>query len=54
MAVAEGLVIAQLLLQAYFSYMEQQGKTAEELDKLYNDERTSFYANKPEDLPNPV
>ncbi len=53
MAAAGGIAIAQLLLQAYFAYEEQQGKTQAEMDALYQQERTSFYANKPEDLPNP-
>lgn len=46
-----GLNVATLLLQAYFAYMEQQGKSAEELDGLYETEKKAFYENKPENLP---
>lgn len=47
----EYAAIAGLILQAYFAYMEQQGKTAEELEALYQEEKAKFYANKPELLP---
>ncbi len=48
-----GLNVATLLLQAYFAYMEQQGKSVEELEALYQDEKKAFYENKPENLPDP-
>jgi hypothetical protein len=53
---AEVIVIpvAQMILQAYFALMAQQGKTAEEAEALYQQERAAFYANKPEDLPDPA
>ena len=54
MSAAAGLMVAQLILQAYFAYMEQQGKTEAELEALYQTEKTSFYANKPENLADPV
>jgi hypothetical protein len=52
--VQAGIAVATLLLQAYFAYVEQQGKTKEEAEKLYQEISALFYANKPADLPDPV
>lgn len=54
MSADAGLAIATLIIQLYFAYMEQQGKTEAELEALYQQEKASFYANKPETLPDPA
>jgi hypothetical protein len=49
-----GLLIieaARLALQSYFMQMQLAGKTEEEIEQIYNEEKIKFLANRPEDLP---
>ena len=43
--------LAIALLQGFFTLMSLAGKTPEEQDTFYADEKTKFQARKPEDLP---
>ena len=45
------LELAKLTIQTYFSYMKIAGKTDEEIEEIYSEEKAKFTANKPEDLP---
>lgn len=38
-------------IQGAFSLLEMAGKTPEEIDAIYAEEKAKFQANKPEDLP---
>ena len=47
-----GLVeLGKLLLQGYFQAMRMAGKSAAEVDVMYNAEKTEFQANNPDALP---
>lgn len=50
-AIVGGVELAKLILQLYFAYMEQQNKTAEESEALYQSEGEKFKENRPESLP---
>ena len=41
---------AKLMLNAYFAYLKQAGKTLEEIDALYQMERDIFKKNNPDNL----
>jgi hypothetical protein len=41
---------AKLFLQGYFNYMRMNGKTPEEAEALYKDERAQFDKNEPGNL----
>ena len=48
-----GFVIIEsgkLILSAYFNFMRQAGKTAEEMEALYASEMELFLTNNPENL----
>jgi len=51
--IASALILegAKLALQIYFTNMKLAGKTAEEINVLFNAEKTKFDKNRPEDLP---
>lgn len=50
--VVTGLVeLAKLGLQAYFNATRLAGKTEDEIDQLYFDEKSEFEANNPATLP---
>jgi len=38
-------------LQGFFTLMELSGKTPEEIDQIYLEEKTKFESRPPEDLP---
>lgn len=40
----------KLILQAYFNFMRQAGKTEEEIELIYQSEKAQFDLNRPEDL----
>lgn len=40
----------KLILQAYFNYMRQAGKTEEEAEELYQSEKQQFDFNQPSNL----
>lgn len=50
-AVVAGIELAKLALQLYFRAMEMAGKTAEEIEILYQSERAYFMVNTPATLP---
>ena len=50
-AIVAGVELAKLALQLYFRAMEMAGKSAEEMEALYQSERTYFVANQPSTLP---
>lgn len=41
---------SKVLLQAYFNFLRQAGKTPEEIDLLYKQEKAQFEMNNPNDL----
>jgi len=43
--------LAVVGIQGAFSLLEMAGKTPEEIDAIYAEEKAKFQANKPEDLP---
>jgi hypothetical protein len=45
------LEITKGLLMAYFSLMEQMGKTREEADAYFSEQYKKFKGNRPETLP---
>jgi len=50
-AVVAGIELAKLALQLYFRAMEMAGKTDEEMEILYQNERAYFVENQPSTLP---
>jgi hypothetical protein len=38
-------------IQGAFSLLEMAGKTAEEIDQIYAEEKAKFMVNRPENLP---
>lgn len=42
---------AKFGIQSYFSYMRLAGKTEEEMDALYQEERTKMLKSDPNNLP---
>ena len=51
-AIVAGIELAKLALQLYFRAMEMAGKTAEEMEILYQNERAYFVEHHPSTLPN--
>lgn len=45
------LEAARLALQVYFMNIRLAGKTDEEIERIYSEERDKFIRNRPEDLP---
>jgi hypothetical protein len=43
----------KLAIQSWFSLMTMQGKTAEEMEQMFQDERQKFLERDPADLPKP-
>jgi hypothetical protein len=42
---------AKIATQSYFNYMRLAGKTPEEIDAMYEEEKKRFMENDPADLP---
>ena len=43
--------LAKLGIQVFFQSLRMAGKTPEEIDMMFQEEKATFLANKPEDLP---
>lgn len=51
MAITAGVELAKLALQIYFLALQTAGKSEEEMDKIYQEQKTYFVANPPSTLP---
>lgn len=50
--IAAGVMeVGKVLLTGYFSYMRQQGASAEDAQKLYDEAKADFDKNNPASLP---
>ncbi len=49
--VGAGVEVAKLLIGMYFQQAQKNGMTAEQMDELYKQQRATFLASNPDNIP---